>query len=185
MDRYVEKNISTKQPPSSEKTRLPGEDEYQGRPQRAEAQKAERTQAIDAVPLLRLRLTKDQRLRKPGDFRRVYAGGERIKGRFMTAFFMPSETSFQRIGITASKKAVGNSVRRNRAKRLLREAFRMSKQDLDSLALKYDWVLNARADLLDVKLEEPLKEFREIVEKVRRAESLLEKGEKDVEPLKQ
>lgn len=183
MDRYVKKNISTKQPPSRKKTRLPVEDEHQGRTQRAEAQKAERTQAIDAVPLLSLRLTKNDRLRKPVEFQRVYAGGERIKGRFMTAFFMPSETSFQRIGITASRKAVGNSVKRNRAKRLLRETFRLSRGELDSLALKYDWVLNARVDLLDVRLEEPLKEFREIVEKVRRSES--EKGEKDVETIKQ
>jgi ribonuclease P protein component len=180
MDRYGEKNISTKQPPARKETRLPGEDEYEGRTQCVEAQKAEGTQAIDAVPLLGLRLTKNDRLRKPGEFRRVYAGGERIKGRFMTAFFMPSETSFQRIGITASKKAVGNSVKRNRAKRLLREAFRLSRNELDSLTLKYDWVLNARADLLDVKLEEPLKEFLSIVERVRRSESLLEKGEKDV-----
>ena len=181
MNRYVEKNFSTEQSQARKKTRVPGEDEHQGRTKRDQAPEAEGTQASDAVPLLSLRLTKNDRLRKPGEFRRVYAGGERIKGRFMTAFYMPSETSFQRVGITASRKAVGNAVKRNRAKRLLREAFRLSKEELNTLAGKYDWVLNAKASLLDVKLEEPLREFRSIVEKVRRSESSNEKGGPDVE----
>ena len=99
----------------------------------------------------------------------------------MTAFYMPSETSFQRVGITASKKAVGNAVKRNRAKRLLREAFRLSKQELGTLANNYDWVLNAKETLLDVKLEEPLREFRSIVEKIKRSESSNKEGGPDVE----
>ena len=98
----------------------------------------------------------------------------------MTAFYMPSETSFQRVGITASRKAVGGAVKRNRAKRLLREAFRLSKKELGALAKKYDWVLNAKASLLEVKLEEPLTEFLSIVEQVRRSESSDEKGGPDV-----
>ena len=66
----------------------------------------------------------------------------------MTVFFMPSDTEFQRLGITASKKAIGNAVMRNRSKRLLREAFRLSKLELGELETKYDWVINARRNLL-------------------------------------
>ncbi len=96
----------------------------------------------------------------------------------MTVFFMPSDTEFQRLGITASKKAVGNAVMRNRAKRLLREAFRLSKAELDSLETKYDWVINARRNLLQVKLEKPLNEFRRIVGKIKVLENI--KGETSV-----
>ena len=52
---------------------------------------------------------------------------------------------------------------RNRAKRLLREAFRLSNAELDGLALKYDWVLNARRAILTVKMAAPLEEFRRII----------------------
>ncbi len=65
---------------------------------------------------------------------------------------------------------------RNRAKRLLREAFRLSKGELDVLETKFDWVLNARRSLLEVKLDRPLAEFRQIIEKVKKIES--QKGEK-------
>jgi ribonuclease P protein component len=60
---------------------------------------------------------------------------------------------------------------RNRAKRLLREAFRLSRVELNELTTKFDWVLNARRSLLDVKLEKPLAEFRQILEKVKIYES--------------
>ncbi len=97
----------------------------------------------------------------------------------MTVFIVPSETDFQRLGITASKKAVGNAVNRNRAKRLLREAFRLSKAELNEFDGKFDWVLNARRSLLKVKLEKPLEEFRQIVAKVKNSD--LNKGEEIVE----
>ena len=97
----------------------------------------------------------------------------------MTVFIVSSETNFQRLGITASKKAIGNAVQRNRAKRLLREAFRLNKIELNELDAKFDWVLNARRGLLNVKLEKPLDEFRQIVAKVKSSE--LNKGEENVE----
>jgi ribonuclease P protein component len=108
-------------------------------------------------------LIKQTHLRSPAEFRRVYAGGVRFHGRLMTAFALPNGLGHHRFGITASRKAVGNAVERNRAKRLLRETFRLSGDVLEALDAKYDWVLNAKGSLLDVKLESSLEDFQRIV----------------------
>ena len=170
MEKYAKKNLSTEQPPKSEETRIQIENEHPGGAQCNQASSQKGTQETDAVSLLNYRLPKENRLRKRREFQVVYGKGEQIKGRFMTAFIMPSETSFHRIGFTASKKAIGKAFQRNRAKRLLREAFRLSKRELSELDNKYDWVLNARRSLLTVKLAEPLEEFKQIVEKVKNRE---------------
>lgn len=180
IDNYAKENISTKQPSSGEKTRVPGADGDQERTQRHQTPPGKRTQTINGSSLLDFSLPKQARLRKPGEFRLIYAEGRRFEGRFMTVFIMPTTGEFQRLGITASKKAIGNAVQRNRAKRLLRETFRLSKAELNKLETKFDWVLNARRNLLRVKLEQPLAEFRQMVEKVKKFESKNKIGETSV-----
>jgi ribonuclease P protein component len=118
-------------------------------------------------------------IRHSDEFRRVYAQGKRYDGHFMTAFLYPNRLLQHRLGITASRKAIGNAVERNRSKRLLREAFRLSSNALDELAVKYDLVLNAKRRLLVVSLAEPLGEFQKIVASVARDEhSVLMKAER-------
>ena len=105
-------------------------------------------------------------LRNSGEFRRVYSRGRRYDGRLMTAFVHPNGLPHHRLGITASRKATGNAVERNRSKRLLRETFRLSKGALDDLHIEYDWVLNAKRSLLRVKVAASLDEFQKIIARV-------------------
>lgn len=108
----------------------------------------------------------ERRLRASGEFRLVYARGRRYDSHSFTAFIYPSVTSEHRLGVTASSKAVGCAVDRNRAKRLLREMFRLSDDQLEELKLKYDWVLNAKRSLLVSSAEKRFAEFRKIIQQI-------------------
>jgi ribonuclease P protein component len=180
MNDYAKENLSAEQPPPRQETRLQGENGDEKRTRRYQAPPRQRSQKINGSALLDFSFPKSARLRKPAEFRRVYAEGKHFEGRFMTVFILLSEGEVQKLGITASKKGVGNAVQRNRAKRLLREAFRLSKAELDELETKFDWVLNARRSLLKVKLEKPLEEFRQIINKVKIFEAKNKTGESDV-----
>lgn len=163
---YAEENVSTEQPPPREEARVPSPHGNQERPGRAQTPKSERTQEINGPALLSFALPKEARLAKRAEFLRVYNEGKRFEGRFMTVFILPSERSLHRLGVTATKKAIGKAHDRNRAKRLLRESFRLSRPELDEVRKRYDWVLNARRSLTSAKLEKPLAEFKDIVRKV-------------------
>jgi ribonuclease P protein component len=111
-------------------------------------------------------LPKHVHLRSSGEFRRVYAHGKRYDGSLMTAFIQRNDKQYHRLGITASRKAIGNAVERNRSKRLLRETFRQNIAMIEEIDVKYDWVLNAKRSLLNVKVMAALEEFQRILARV-------------------
>ncbi len=81
--------------------------------------------------------TARQHLRRPVEFAAVRAGGRRVDcGAFiMQLLVCPSgedgspSASIRRLGVIASKR-VGPAVKRNRAKRIFREIFRINQQSL-------------------------------------------------------
>lgn len=109
-------------------------------------------------------------LRDTAEFQRVYRNGKRFDGVFVTAFVFENQEAGHRLGVTASRKALGKAVQRNRAKRLLRETFRLSETLLSELAKNYDWVLNAKAAILSRKVDAPCEELKQIIEKVGKLE---------------
>src|ERR1043165_3241574 len=102
-------------------------------------------------------------LRDSKEFQHVYRNGKRYEGVFITAFVIENQELNHRLGVTASKKALGKAVQRNRAKRLLRETFRSNETLLHELAKNYDWVLNAKAAVLHQKLDAPPQEVRGLI----------------------
>lgn len=97
----------------------------------------------------------------------------------MTVFILANDLGQHRLGITASRKMARLAVKRNRAKRLIREAFRLSVGELATLDGRYDWVFNARRSLLEVKVGAVKEELQVFIDRLRLGE---QKSAKRVEP---
>ncbi len=72
---------------------------------------------------------KSQHLLRPSQFQRVYDNGRRYHGSLAVAHVLPAPDQPRVIGIVTSRK-VGNAVARNRARRLIREAYRLNQHQL-------------------------------------------------------
>lgn len=63
-------------------------------------------------------------LKTNSDFRRAYMRGKSYTNPALVTYVIKNRAGLCRVGITASKK-IGNAVQRNRARRVIRESFRM------------------------------------------------------------
>ncbi len=73
------------------------------------------------------RFPKRSRLLRRPEYLRVQRGGRKLHTRSLLILVKPNKLGHTRLGIAVSKK-FGNSVRRNRAKRVVREVFRRNRQ---------------------------------------------------------
>jgi len=62
-------------------------------------------------------------LKKNSDFLRIYRRGKSAAGAAVVCYVLPNRTGDVRLGLTSSKK-IGGAVQRNRARRVMRAAFR-------------------------------------------------------------
>ncbi len=72
------------------------------------------------------RLGRRQRLTRSALFRETYDRGRRFPGRLMVLWLREAEDAALRLGVVSSRK-VGEAVVRNRARRRLREAWRLNR----------------------------------------------------------
>ena len=86
-------------------------------------------------------------VRKNGEFQYLFKKGESIVTYAFVCYYKVSCRRVNRLGVTASKK-VGNAVKRNRARRIIKEAFRLVEPlIIEKTALtdkRYDFVFVAR-----------------------------------------
>ena len=84
-----------------------------------------------------------QILNQNADFQRLYRSGAFCSLGSALLYVRPNRLPYNRLGITAGKK-IGNAVKRNRAKRIIREAYRAAEP---MLPIGLDIVVVARSIL--------------------------------------
>lgn len=103
------------------------------------------------------RYPRGMRLLRHDDFERVYSEGRRHFSANLTAFYLKRGSRDQaRVGFTVSR-ALGGAVDRNRMKRRLREAVRISQPPA---GLGVDIVINPKRSLLKADFSDVLKEVQ-------------------------
>ena len=80
----------------------------------------------------------------------------------LVVYALKNRSGENRLGLTATKK-VGKAVKRNRARRVMREAFYLIEQEL---AQGYDFVLVARVRTAFVSMQQVLEALRRACEKL-------------------
>lgn len=86
-------------------------------------------------------------LREKKDFSNIYSKGKSLGSRYVVLFFIKNKLGYNRICVLASKK-VGNSVKRNRARRLIKSAFSAFENRIEQ---GYDIIFIARKEIVDSK----------------------------------
>jgi ribonuclease P protein component len=122
----------------------------------------ESNQSIEQRP--NAKFPRSMRLLRHSDFERVYKQGRRHFSALMTVFYLRradddawAKTTGLRVGFTVGR-ALGGAVQRNRMKRRLREAVRLT---VPASALGVDIVINPKKGLLAADFEAVVNEVRQ------------------------
>lgn len=112
----------------------------------------------------RFRFPPHLRIRSGRDFNRVYRQGRRARGSTLLVVGAPNGLGHPRLGLSVGKKVWKSAVKRNRVRRVFREAFRLSARDLPPL----DLVLIPAQPKLRPETAETARELRRLAQKVAR-----------------
>jgi len=117
------------------------------------------------------RFSREARLRKHADFDQVYRNGRRLFSAHLTVFFLRRDGGGTRVGFTVPR-AFGGAVERNRIRRRMREAVRLS---LGEAGRGVDVVIHPKKSALTADFGELCSEVARILGRVRSVVESLEK----------
>ena len=87
------------------------------------------------------------RIKSNKDFTRLYNKGVFVSCGICTVYYRKNGMNINRIGISTGKK-IGNAVKRSRARRVIRQAYRECEKDFP---VGFDMIVAARADSVSCK----------------------------------
>jgi ribonuclease P protein component len=97
-------------------------------------------------------LKKEFRLRRQKDFDRVFGNkGSFFSHEYLSLKLVSNSFPYSRFGFIVSNKISKKAVNRNRIKRLLREAIRLT---WDDVAVGFDAVIMVKTDISDKKMQD-------------------------------
>lgn len=102
-----------------------------------------------------LGLPRSRILKKKKEFQAVYSRGKSYANRFLVLYVFRSHGFQGKVGFAAGKK-LGNAVKRNRIKRLLRESYRLHQGEIEE---GISLLLVGRKSALNVKCQDLEKAF--------------------------
>lgn len=115
--------------------------------------------------------SRERRITRSADYQRIFSGSRRHAGRYLVMWVAEGSAAVPRVGVVASKRTFRRAVDRARAKRLLREAFRLNRH---YLAGYVDCVLVARRAILQASRSDVEQDLGSVA---RRCKALRSKGD--------
>lgn len=98
--------------------------------------------------------------RLPGaKYKKVFDRGRSVKGRLLVAWRLSQPDADRMAGVVVSKKTFHDAVDRNRAKRLMREAYRLLVKE-GVAPFETEWVFIARRAIIEKRCADVMEEMK-------------------------
>jgi len=103
---------------------------------------------------------KEQRIRKPLDFRKAYKEGRRFLSPRFVLYVRPNGFPYARVGVAIAKRHFKLATRRNRLRRVAKESFR---KGMVARGRGYDFVIASRPSRHSSDIKQAARELRGLV----------------------